>query len=260
MTVPTTSYPFRRIAASGDISHVERELAEEVPIALEFNGIGYAVLMATPHDIEDLVAGFLLAERLQFAGDTVINVSLHRAEAGLVARATLPADRAGALLDRIRHRASASSCGLCGIENLEQAMRPLPPVAAKCEAGNDAVFNALAELSRFQLLNARTGAVHAAALVDARGSIRIVREDVGRHNAFDKLIGAMRRTGAAWDGGFALLSSRCSFELVEKAALADCPMLVTISAPTRLAVERAAKAGLELRVLARPDALLASEY
>lgn len=139
-------------------------------------------------------------------------------------------------------------------------MRPLPSVAAKCEARNDAIFTALSQLSRFQLLNARTGAAHAAALVDASGSIRLVREDVGRHNAFDKLIGAMRRTGATWDGGFALLSSRCSFELVEKAALADCPMLVTISAPTRLAVERAAKAGLELRVLARPDALLASEY
>ena len=106
--------------------------------------------------------------------------------------------------------------------------------------------------------SARTGAAHAAALVDAAGIIRLVREDVGRHNAFDKLIGAMRRAGAGWDGGFALLSSRCSYELVEKAVLADCPMLVTISAPTQLAVARAAEAGLPLRVLARPDAMLAS--
>lgn len=248
---------FRRVLATGETSHIERELADEVPIALEFNGIGYAVLMATPSNVEDLVTGFMLAERLQLAGDSIVNVAIHKTDLGLVARATLPADRAGALLDRVRHRASDSSCGLCGIENLEQAMRPLPAVTANSEASEKAIFAAVAALSAVQALNNRTGAVHAAALVDARGSIRLVREDVGRHNAFDKLIGAMRRTGATWDGGFALLSSRCSFELVEKAALADCPMLVTISAPTRLAVERAAAAKLRLRVLARPDALLA---
>lgn len=234
-----------------------REVAEEVPIALEFNGIGYAVLMATPVDIDDLVAGFLLSERLQFLGDPAIDVALHATGQGVVARANLPADRAHALLDRVRHRASDSSCGLCGIENIEQAMRPLPQITSVGRADDAAVFRALDELQAHQLLNARTGAVHAASLVAADGAIRLVREDVGRHNAFDKLIGAMRRSGAMWDGGFALLSSRCSYELVEKAVLADCPMLVTISAPTRLALERAAGSGLALRVLARPDALLA---
>jgi FdhD protein len=107
-----------------------------------------------------------------------------------------------------------------------------------------------------QPLSAATGAVHAAALCRADGTIALAREDVGRHTAFDKLIGAMMRAGVAWDGGFALLSSRCSYELVEKAVLAGCPMLVTISAPTTLAVERARASGLQLRVLARPDALL----
>lgn len=245
------------LASDGETAVVTRELAEEVPIALEFNGIGYAVLMATPVDLEDLVAGFLLAERLQSSDDAVPAIALHRTPAGIIARTNLAADRAHALLERVRHRASDSSCGLCGIENIEQAMRPLPAVSSRSDADAAAVFRSLDALREHQLLNARTGAAHAAALIDASGEVRLVREDVGRHNAFDKLIGAMRRKRLGWDGGFALLSSRCSYELVEKAALADCPMLVTISAPTRLAVDRAVAAGLELRVLARPDAMFA---
>ncbi len=254
----STRQRFRRISPDGAYETIERDLAEETPIALEFNGIGYAVLMATPSDIEDLVAGFLIAERLQSPGDPLVDVALHHTDNGIVARTNLPADRTQALLDRVRHRATDSSCGLCGIENLEQAIRPLPVVTTQCDASDEAVFRALAGLDAHQALNARTGAAHAAAWVDADGAIKLVREDVGRHNAFDKLIGAMRRAGADWDGGFALLSSRCSFELVEKAALARCPMLVTISAPTRLAVERATAAGLDLRVLARPDGVLAT--
>lgn len=250
------AYLFTQVKPDGRRAAHQRDLAEEVPIALEFNGIGYAVLMASPADLEDLVGGFLLSERLQHASDTPPPVAIHRTEQGIVARANLAAGRAPALLDRVRHRASDSSCGLCGIENIEQAMRPLPRITAHCAADDSAVFRALGELGAQQRLNARTGALHAAAWVDADGAIKLVREDVGRHNAFDKLIGAMRRADATWDGGFALLSSRCSFELVEKAALADCPMLVTISAPTRLAVERAAAAGLPLRVLVRSDALL----
>lgn len=254
---PAAGQPFVRLTPDGERDHVTRELAEETPIALEFNGIGYAVLMATPADIEDLVAGFLITERLQIPGDAVLDVALHRTERGVVARANLPANRTEALLDRVRHRATDSSCGLCGIENLEQAIRPLPPVTSTSSASEDAVFRALAGLAEHQTLNRRTGAAHAAAWAGADGTIRLVREDVGRHNAFDKLIGAMRRAGSEWDSGFALLSSRCSFELVEKAILTDCPLLVTISAPTKLAVERAIDAGLELRVLARPDAMLA---
>jgi FdhD protein len=123
-------------------------------------------------------------------------------------------------------------------------------------ASRAAIFRALRALADHQPLNHATGAAHAAAWVDADGTIRLVREDVGRHNAFDKLVGAMMRAGGGWDGGFALLSSRCSYELVEKAVLADCPLLVTISAPTRLAADRAAAAGLPLVALARPDALL----
>ncbi len=250
-------HSFTRIASGGERSDIDRCLAEEIPVALEFNGMGYAVLMATPLHIDDLVAGFLLSERIQAPGDPIPTVAVHEMENGLVARANLPVIAARALLDRVRHRATDSSCGLCGIENIEQAMRPLPDVKSRCDADDAAVFEALDTIGEHQALNWETGAVHAAALVARDGSIRLVREDVGRHNAFDKLIGAMRRQRLGWDGGFALLSSRCSYELVEKAVLAQCPMLATISAPTRLAVVRAAEAGLDLRVLARRDAVLA---
>ena len=251
-------FSFTRITADGEASPVARDLAEEVPVAIEFNGVGYAVLMATPADVAELVQGFALAERLVIPSDAPLDVDVHATEQGLVARATLPQGRVEGLLGRVRHRVSDSSCGLCGVENLEQAMRQLPPVTARSEAKRQAIFRALQDLPAHQPLNRQTGAAHAAALVGTDGTIRLVFEDVGRHNAFDKLIGAMRRRQLWWDGGFALLSSRCSFELVEKAALANCPLLVTISAPTRLAAERAAGAGLPIVVLARPDAMLAA--
>lgn len=241
---------FERIAPGGARSPIDRELAEEVPVAVELNGIGYAVMMATPADLEDFAHGFVVAERL----GAVVDVEAHRGEHGVMLRVTL-ADRE-TVLERVRHRTTDSSCGLCGIDSLEAALRPLQPVTARFAGDTDAIFRALGDLRQHQLLNARTGSHHAAALCGADGSIRLVREDVGRHNAFDKLIGAMARHRLGWDGGFALLSSRCSYELVEKAVLANCPLLAAISAPTALAVDAAEKAGLRLAALARPDALL----
>ena len=249
---------FDRILPGGARAPVARSVAIERPIAVEFNGIGYAVMMASPADLEDFAVGFALSERLiEHAGD-VIAIDQHETARGDVLRVTLAASRGETLLERARHRVSESSCGLCGIENLDQALRPLPQVTATGAADHRAIFRALANLRARQPLNRETGAVHAAAQCGADGAILDVREDVGRHNAFDKLIGAMRRAGADWDGGFALLSSRCSYELVEKAALANCPMLVAISAATDLALERAASCGLRLVVLARPDAILAT--
>jgi FdhD protein len=183
---------------------------------------------------------------------------MHEAAAGTILRVAVTAAAGERVALRTRHRTSDSSCGLCGIENLEQALRPLPRLPTAWSGSDAAVFAALAGLDDRQRLNRATGAVHAAARCSAAGAILDVREDVGRHNAFDKLIGAMLRAGAGWDGGFALLSSRCSYELVEKAVLSGCPMLATISAPTDLAVRRAGEAGLALRVLARRDALLAT--
>lgn len=248
--------PFRRVAANGAVEPIERPVPDETPIAIEYNGLGYAVLMASAADLEDLAVGFSHAERLIERADQIIDVDTHRTDRGMLVRITLSDERLPLVAERVRHRVSESSCGLCGIENLEQALRALPMVDAGLPPDDAAIFAALGDLSAHQPLNAATGGVHAAALCGRDGSIRLAREDVGRHNGFDKLIGAMLRQGTGWDGGFALLTSRCSYELVEKAALAGCPTLVTVSAPTGLAIDRAQQAGLRLIVLARPDAML----
>jgi FdhD protein len=245
-----------QVAANGAVTSAIRSLADEVPVAIECNGLAYAVLMASPADIEDLAYGFALGERLIDGAQDVRGVDIHEACEGIVVRLALSNRVAGRIADRVRHRNSDASCGLCGVETLAQALRPLPS-APGWSGEHAAVFRARAALRDHQLLNAATGAVHAAAACTRDGEIRLVREDVGRHNAFDKVIGAMQRDGLAWDGGFALLTSRCSYELVEKAVLSGCPMLATISAPTRLAVERAEAAGLALCTLVRADALLA---
>ncbi|PVX31015.1 formate dehydrogenase accessory sulfurtransferase FdhD [Sphingomonas pokkalii] len=241
---------FDCVTPVGEESRVQRPLVPEVPIAIEINGIGYAVMMATPTDLEDFAYGFIAAERL----GAPIDLETHVVGQGVILRVTL-AD-AGAVVERVRHRTTDSSCGLCGIENLESALRPLPPIASTSAAPATAIFRAAAALRDHQPLNRATGAAHAAALCTSEGRIRLVREDVGRHNAFDKLVGAMARGGLGWDGGFALISARCSFELVEKAVLAGCPLLAAISAPTALAAERARSAGLRLAALVRPDSLL----
>lgn len=254
--IASISQQFERLVPVGEAAVISRDIAIEAPVAIEINGIGYAVLMATPIALEDLATGFVLSERLADDISDVADVDVHESPVGWIIRLTLSGRTANRVFDRVRHRASESSCGLCGIENLEQAMRPLPSICSAFAGSHQAVFAAMADLGEHQPLNRTTGAVHAAALCDREGGIRLVCEDVGRHNAFDKLIGAMARRTIDWDGGFALLSSRCSYELVEKAALANCPLLATISAPTNLAVARAAKASLPLISLARPDAAL----
>ncbi len=225
-------------------------------MAIECNGLGYAVLMASPGDLLDLGYGFALTERLIDGADDMLDAEVHSVARGMLLRLTLSPRVAGRLSDRVRHRTADSSCGLCGVESLEQALRPLPGRPVRWAGEDQVVFAALGALEAAQPLGAATRAVHAAAACAADGTIRRVREDVGRHNAFDKLIGAMLRKRLGWDDGFAVLTSRCSYELVEKAVLSDCPMLATISAPTALALARAREAGLELRVLARPDSLL----
>lgn len=258
MTDPLVERRFARLTPDGGSAAIARAIAVEMPVAIEINGLGYAVMMATPADLDDFARGFCRSERLIEAPAEIVAIEAHEAENGAILRVTLVPERIDRVLERVRHRVSESSCGLCGIENLEQALRPLPPVTAQTAADDAAPFRAIEALREHQPLNVATGAVHAAALCGADGTIRLVREDVGRHNAFDKLIGAMLGDGVDWDGGFALLSARCSYELVEKAVLAGCPMLVTISAPTSLALDRAAEAGLRLVTLARADAALLS--
>jgi len=244
--------------ASGETRGIERAVAIERPCAIELNGLGYAVMMLTPADLTDFAFGFCLSERLIDAVADVEAVrEIGQPDGTLLRITTRPALRER-VAERVRHRVSDSSCGLCGIENLEQALRPLPRLEPRLRPlAPESIFAGLAAMRDRQPLNQATGAVHGAAACDQRGTILLAREDVGRHNAFDKLIGAMLRAGIGWGEGFALLSSRCSYELVEKAALAGCPTLVTVSAATTLAMDRARDAGLELLSLARPDSYLA---
>jgi len=233
-----------------------RALPVEAPVAIEVNGLGYAVMMATPSDLEDFGTGFALTERLIGGLAELETAEAVELERGWLLRLIVRGQPPEALQARVRRRVSESSCGLCGVENLEQALRPLPRLAARPAPAPQAIYAALEALREHQPLNALTGAVHAAALCDPDGAIRLAREDVGRHNALDKLVGAALRAGAAMSDGFVLLSSRCSYELVEKAVLAGAGGLVTVSAATSLAVERAAEAGLRLVSLARPDEYL----
>jgi FdhD protein len=246
-----------RVGPDGEIAAQHRMVPAEVPIAVSFLGIGYAVMMASPADIEDFAVGFALSERLIHAARDVVGIEVRAQESGILLGIELRHECHDRVLRRVRHRVGDSSCGLCGIENLEQALRPLPKLPAPAHIAPAAIFRALEAIREHQPLNAATGAVHAAAYCDAQGAVIAAREDVGRHNAFDKLIGHCLREGRDISGGFVLLTARCSYELVEKAALAGVPLLVTISAPTGLAIERAKEAGLTLVALARPDSMLA---
>lgn len=235
---------------------IVRAVPVEMPIAIDVGGIGYAVMMATPVDLEDYVTGFALSEGLIAAPGEIANLTLSAVEGGVVVRLSLPEEGMSKAMARARKRVGESSCGLCGMDNIAEVLRPLPPLAARIETTRDAIAHALSALHDHQPLSRRTGAVHAAAFCLPDGAIVMVREDVGRHNALDKLIGALARASIDASGGFFLLTARCSYELVEKTVRAGCSMLVTISAPTSLAAERAAQAGLTLVALARPDAAL----
>lgn len=237
-------------------ARISRSVPLEAPIAIEVGGIGYAVMMATPSDLVDYATGFALAEGLVSGPGEISGIGIHEVDGGWIVRLALPPEGVGKAVTRARVRVTESSCGLCGMDNIAEVLRPLPPVTAHVSVGRDAIARALADLPDHQPLSRATGAVHAAAFCRPDGAIVLAREDVGRHNALDKLVGAMARSGIDPAQGFILLTARCSYELVEKTVRAGCPMLVTISAPTTLAARRAAEAGLTLVTLARADAAL----
>ena len=243
------------LAEQGDCALL-RSVPVETPVSIEVCGVGYAVMMATPSDLRDYALGFALSEGLVSQIDQIRDIDIHEIEGGWIVRIWLQPERAEHALDRVRTRVSESSCGLCGMENIEQVLRPLPKVTARITTDRTAIARALAALRDHQPLGRATGAVHAAAFCTTNGEIIRAREDVGRHNALDKLIGALATDGIDPATGFILLSARCSYELVEKTMRAGCPMLVTISAPTSLAAERAIEAGLTLVALARTDSAL----
>lgn len=233
-----------------------RDVPIETPIAFEYDGVGYAVMMASPSNLHDYGVGFTLSERLVPSVRDIEDIEPAELERGWVLRIRLRGDASKRLRERVRLRLTEGSCGLCGMETIEQVLRPLPMLAAGAKIDRSAVARALATIGGQQPLGRSTGAAHAAAFCSADGTLLMVREDVGRHNAIDKLLGAVAKTGLDLTSGFVLLTARCSYELVEKAATAGCPTLVTISAPTSLAVERARECGLTLAALARRDSML----
>ena len=237
---------------------IERPVILEAPIAIEYNGIGYAVMMATPMYLKDYALGFSLSEQLISDPSQLLAVDIHQAGQGWIVRVQLPPDRIGKVLARARQRVSEGSCGLCGMDNLDEVMRPLPPVTARLDILPDAMFAALDRLRTHQPLNRATGAAHAAAFCNPDGTIVMTREDVGRHNALDKLLGGLAGAQIPASDGFLLLTARCSFELAQKAIIANCPLLVTISAATDLAITLANQYDLRLISLARPDGALAA--
>jgi len=254
--------PMQRAAAievtrDGLRAPISRVWVPEVPVALEFNGVAYAVMMATPADLEDFATGFAIAEGLAVSSEQVAEVAAAQVDKGWIVRAMVEGLGAETLGERVRTRVAESSCGLCGIENLEAVARPLPLVAPHSPIDSAVIFEALGRLRDHQALGRATGAAHAAAHVLTDGTIACVREDVGRHNALDKLVGARARAGASLQHGFILSTARCSYEIVEKAVKAGATTLVTVSLPTSMAVERASAAGLSLWALARDDSVLA---
>lgn len=231
---------------------MRRTLPEEVPVAIVFGGSTLAVMMASPGDIEDFAVGFALSEGIVGAAGEIENFELAEHPDGIEARLWLNADRSAALAARRRFMAGPIGCGLCGIDSLEQANRPLPVVAAAgLRLSRADVVGATDALRAHQPLHDRTHATHAAGFLLPGEGIRLAREDIGRHNALDKLIGALARAGVDPATGAIVMTSRLSAELVQKGAVAGCPVIIAVSAPTAFAVRLAEEAGITLAAFAR---------
>lgn len=240
-----------RVQRDGAARDTQDYVAEEVPVALIVNGRPHVVMMATPGDLEDFALGFCLSEAIVTAASEVASLTVNALDNGYEIGLRIPEGRAALLADRRRNLVGRSGCGLCGSETIAEAMRPAPHVPAGLPISSAALHRALHELRERQPINAVTGATHAAAWADVGGRLLLVREDVGRHNALDKLIGAMSRTHVDSARGFAVITSRASYEMVLKASTIGMPLLAAISAPTALAVQMAEEAGLSLVGYAR---------
>jgi FdhD protein len=237
---------------NGAVDPVACATAEEVPVAFSYGGVAYAVMMATPSDVEDFAVGFSVTEGIAAMPSDINGIEIRERGDGFEVDVVLRADAFRAFLSRrrVRNLRGHTSCGICGVEDLagiaQQRAAAETPIGAGGTVTLAAIRAALGDLRGFQPLSRETHAAHAAAWATAQGQIMLVREDVGRHCALDKLIGACLRAGIDPGGGFCVVTSRCSFEMVQKAVVARIPVLVAVSAPTSLAVRSAEAAGLTL--------------
>ena len=230
-----------------------RFVAEETPVALSYNRLTHAVMMATPADLEDFAYGFSRSEQIITGPEDIEDLDIITGPRGVELRMWVPAQRLAALEARRRQSAGPTGCGLCGLESLEQAIRQPPPVGQALRVSVEDVRTAIAALYPAQTLNQQTRAVHAAAFWTVAEGLCAVREDVGRHNALDKLSGSLARAGIDGGSGILVMTSRVSVELVQKAAILGAEILVAVSAPTALALRVADQAGMTIAGIARND-------
>ncbi len=240
----------------GERRVVDDWLTEEVPVALEFNGVSHAVMLATPADLEDFALGFGLAEGIFTSASDLHDCEVRHSLQGITVAMQVSARCFAALKERRRTLAGRTGCGVCGTESLAKVLRPVPVIEPATQIHSTAIARAMREMREHQVLCQATGAVHAAAWCSIDGAVLLAREDVGRHNALDKLIGALARTTLRRDPGFIAVTSRASVEMVQKAAVAGAPLLAAVSAPTSLAVETADAAQMALVGLARQGNLV----
>lgn len=232
----------------------ERAIPEETAVAFTFNTASYAVMMATPQDLEDFALGFSLTEGVVSSADAIENVEIvENDDVGIELRVWLKAPHAAEFLGRRRKMAGPTGCGLCGIESLAEAMRPPPKVHEGSVFTPDQIMKAIDSVFPSQVLNHATRAVHAAGFWKPAGGLVVLREDVGRHNALDKLAGALARSSTSTVEGIVVLTSRVSVEMVQKSAAIGASVIVAVSAPTALAVRMADAAGVTLVAIARKD-------
>jgi FdhD protein len=239
--------------SAGQLSRATDAVAEEVPVALVYDDVPHVVMLATPHDLEDYGVGFTLSEGLVARADEIRGVEVICGAGVADVKITVAWERFTQLLQRRRNLAGRTGCGLCGAETAADAIREVAPVPEGVTISAAQLHAAITELATRQPINARTGSVHAAAWVSPQQGIALVREDVGRHNALDKTIGALARDGADFAAGYMLITSRASYEMVQKCATVGVSLLVALSAPTAFAVRMAQATGLTLVAFARAD-------
>ena len=237
----------------GVVERVTDYVAEERPVALHYYRLPYVVMLASPADLEDLGVGFTLSEGIVDAAQEIRGVELVREGDALAVHLTITGERLSRILQRQRNLTGRTGCGLCGVESVEEAIRHPAPVRAGVRVTSAEIHAELAKLQARQPLNLQTGSVHAAAWALPGKGIQIVREDVGRHNALDKVIGALARAGTDLSAGYLIITSRASYEMVQKAATVGVALVVAVSAPTALAIDLAVETGVTLIGFARAD-------